>query len=345
MGSPISKRHLTALHCLTAANAGATAGLPGADNMKTNDRIPTWVTTSLKLAGWYNLVWGGLVVVFPNLFFRISGWQDRPAEPFIWQALGMVIGVYGVGYLISANNPIRHWPIILVGLLGKVLGPIGFLFALWQDAAWLSLIWMIVLNDLIWWPSFCAALWIAARENQPGMTVDYEKPADPLRTLFNEQGQTIYELSVEKPTLVVFLRHAGCTFCREALADLRTQREEIEKQNVTIALVHMGTEAQGQAFFGKYELQDLPQFSDPERCLYQFFDLQLGRPGQLFGPRVWFRGFAAAILRRHGVGKLQGNGFQMAGTFLIHQGKIVNAHPLKDASDRPDYCSLATPQV
>ena len=313
--------------------------------MKTNDRIPTWVTTSLKLAGWYNLVWGGLVVVFPNLFFRISGWQDRPAEPFIWQALGMVIGVYGVGYLISANNPIRHWPIILVGLLGKVLGPIGFLFALWQDAAWLSLIWMIVLNDLIWWPSFCAALWIAARENQPGMTVDYEKPADPLRTLFNEQGQTIYELSVEKPTLVVFLRHAGCTFCREALADLRTQREEIEKQNVTIALVHMGTAAQGQAFFGKYELQDLPQFSDPERCLYQFFDLQLGRPGQLFGPRVWFRGFAAAILRRHGVGKLQGNGFQMAGTFLIHQGKIVNAHPLKDASDRPDYCSLATPQV
>ena len=313
--------------------------------MKTNDRIPTWVTASLKLAGWYNLVWGGLVVVFPNLFFRISGWQDRPAEPFIWQALGMVIGVYGVGYLISANNPIQHWPIILVGLLGKVLGPIGFLFALWQDAAWLSLIWMIVLNDLIWWPSFCAALWIAARENQPGMTVDYEKPADPLRTLFNEQGQTIYELSVEKPTLVVFLRHAGCTFCREALADLRTQREEIEKQNVTIALVHMGTAAQGQAFFGKYELQDLPQFSDPERCLYQFFDLQLGRPGQLFGPRVWFRGFAAAILRRHGVGKLQGNGFQMAGTFLIHQGKIVNAHPLKDASDRPDYCSLATPQV
>ncbi|MEC7450544.1 MAG: AhpC/TSA family protein, partial [Planctomycetota bacterium] len=60
---------------------------------------------------------------------------------------------------------------------------------------------------------------------------------------------------------------------------------------------------------------------------------------------VWFRGFAAAILRGHGVGKLQGNGFQMAGTFLVHRGKIVNAHPLKDASDRPDYCSLATPQV
>ncbi|MEC7110009.1 MAG: hypothetical protein VXX11_08355, partial [Planctomycetota bacterium] len=103
------------------------------NNVKTNDRIPTWVTASLKLAGWYNLLWGGLVVVFPSLFFKLSGWQDRPTEPFIWQALGMVIGVYGVGYLISANDPIRHWPIILVGLMGKVLGPLGFLFALWQD--------------------------------------------------------------------------------------------------------------------------------------------------------------------------------------------------------------------
>ncbi len=312
------------------------------NNVKTNDRIPTWVTASLKIAGWYNLFWGGLVVVFPSLFFKLSGWQDRPTEPFIWQALGMVIGVYGVGYLISANDPVRHWPIILVGLMGKVLGPLGFLFALWQDPSWLSLIWMIVLNDLIWWPSFSVALWIAARENQPGMTWDSEKSSDPMRTLINEKGQSIHGLSLEKPTLVVFLRHAGCTFCREALEDLRTQREQIEKQNVTIALVHMGTETQGQDFFGKYELQDLPQFSDPGRCLYQFFDLQLGRLGQLFGPKVWFRGFAAAILRGHGVGKLQGNGFQMAGTFLVHRGKIINAHPLKDASDRPDYCSLAT---
>lgn len=63
----------------------------------------------------------------------------------------MVIGVYGVGYLIAAADPLRHWPIILVGLLGKVLGPIGFVnYALRGDLPW-TMAWLILANDLIWW--------------------------------------------------------------------------------------------------------------------------------------------------------------------------------------------------
>jgi hypothetical protein len=37
----------------------------------------------------------------------------------------MLVGVYGIGYAIAAFDPWRHWPIVLVGLLGKLLGPIG----------------------------------------------------------------------------------------------------------------------------------------------------------------------------------------------------------------------------
>ena len=40
--------------------------------------------------------------------------------------MGMIVGVYGIGYLIAARDPRTHWPIVLVGLLGKVFGPIGF---------------------------------------------------------------------------------------------------------------------------------------------------------------------------------------------------------------------------
>ena len=103
--------------------------------MSGSSHVPRWIVISLRSAGLYNLLWGGSVVLFPSLFFKLSGWQDRPTEPFIWQALGMVIGVYGVGYLISANDPVRHWPIILVGLMGKVLGPLGFLLADLDDRA------------------------------------------------------------------------------------------------------------------------------------------------------------------------------------------------------------------
>jgi hypothetical protein len=41
----------------------------------------------------------------------------------IWQCLGMVIGVYGVGYFIASRDPVRHWPIVFVGLLGKIFWP------------------------------------------------------------------------------------------------------------------------------------------------------------------------------------------------------------------------------
>ncbi|MGP1310160.1 MAG: hypothetical protein ACTS27_08185, partial [Phycisphaerales bacterium] len=38
--------------------------------------------------------------------------------------------------------------------------------------------------------------------------------------------------------LLVFLRHAGCTFCREALADVAKRRRRIENAKVRIVLVH-----------------------------------------------------------------------------------------------------------
>ena len=78
----------------------------------------------------------------------------------------MIVGVYGVGYWIAASDPIRHWPIVFVGLLGKVFGPIGFL----QAAMTGSLPWKwgatILTNDLIWWLPFGAMLLATYRANQ-----------------------------------------------------------------------------------------------------------------------------------------------------------------------------------
>jgi hypothetical protein len=70
----------------------------------------------------------------------------------------MIVGVYGVGYLIAAGDPIRHWPIVLVGFLGKILGPIGFLSSVARgDLPWSWGV-TILTNDLIWWLPFAAIL-------------------------------------------------------------------------------------------------------------------------------------------------------------------------------------------
>ena len=121
----------------------------------------------LVAAGVYNLAWGAPVILFPDLPFQLVGMEPLP-DPgrAIWQCLGMVIGVYGVGYACAAARPLRHWPIVLVGMLGKVLGPIGFVdAAIRGEVPWRSG-WLILTNDLIWWVPFGWLLLLAWRHHR-----------------------------------------------------------------------------------------------------------------------------------------------------------------------------------
>jgi small multidrug resistance pump len=118
---------------------------------------PRWMKWVLLAAAAYNLAWGALVVAFPQELFRRLG-MPEPNYPQIWQCVGMIVGVYGVGYAIAAFDPARHWPIVLVGLLGKLLGPVGFLDAAWRgELPWLFGL-VNVTNDLIWLVPFALIL-------------------------------------------------------------------------------------------------------------------------------------------------------------------------------------------
>jgi len=107
----------------------------------------------LKMAAIYNMAWGAWVILFPNAMFNLLG-MEKNNYPEIWQCVGMIVGVYGLGYWIAASDPIKHFPIVLVGFLGKILGPIGFAQALLTHRFPLAFGIIIIFNDLIWWPSF-----------------------------------------------------------------------------------------------------------------------------------------------------------------------------------------------
>jgi hypothetical protein len=120
----------------------------------------------LWAAAAYNLAWGAVVVLFPSLLFHWAG-MPLPNYLELWQCVGMLVGVYGVGYAIAAINPVRYWPVVLVGLLGKILGPIGFLHAAWHGTLPWRAGWTIVTNDLIWWLPFAAILHACLSHAQP----------------------------------------------------------------------------------------------------------------------------------------------------------------------------------
>ncbi len=308
-----------------------------------------WMKRVLLAAGIYNLVWGAACVFSPTFVLNTLGVEVAPVVIQLWQCIGMIVGVYGVGYLIASRNPFRHWSIVVVGLLGKMLGPVGFFYAVWQQTLPVSMSWTIVTNDLIWWIPFGMILWGVIRSyHTEGSAYTLPEADAPLHDVRSTDGQRLDDLANDSPQLVMFLRHAGCTFCREALSDLSKQRRQIEAAGCGIVIVHLGANAsEDEQFFRKYSLDDLPRFSDPACRLYRQFGLDLGGFSELFGFRVWVRGVIAGLLNGHGIGAIRGNSFQMPGVYLYHRGQIVGGFRHSHASDRPDYLALAqqaTPQ-
>ena len=288
-----------------------------------------------------NNVLGGLVLIFwPVLPFRLAH-LSAPIYPELVQAAGMFIALFGLAYALASLDPIRHWPVVLSGLAGKVFGTLGFIHYANNGRLPWSAAWIVLFIDVIWWVPLGLVLkraWEAHAASDRTRSPEILSIAMRTRT---DHGLTIEELSEDRPTLLVFLRHAGCTFCREALSDIAAQRRELEREGVRTVLVHMSDADFGRRFFGRYGLDDLPQIANPSQTLYKAFGLQRGSLVSLLGPSVWWRGIQAAILSRHGVGPLMGDGFQMPGIFLVFHGHVLRSYRHRTSADRPDYVNFA----
>jgi hypothetical protein len=105
------------------------------------------------LAAAYNVAFGAWTIARPRAFFdRLA--MDAPRYPAIWQCLGMVVGVYGLGYGYAALRLDRAAPFIALGLLGKTLGPIGWVATV-RGGEWpIRTFTLVLFNDLVWWLPF-----------------------------------------------------------------------------------------------------------------------------------------------------------------------------------------------
>ncbi|MDE3195055.1 MAG: redoxin domain-containing protein [Acidobacteriota bacterium] len=157
---------------------------------------------------------------------------------------------------------------------------------------------------------------------------------DSLRT---QHGANLTELSSASPVLTVFLRHAGCSFCRETLADLGSARAAIERGGVRVVLVHMDDHTALRSRLEKYGLGSADRIHDPGKHLYRAFGLKGGSFRQLFGFRVLWRALAEGVLMKFRLGISGSDTSQMPGVFLIHNSALVRRFRHRNAGERPDY--------
>jgi hypothetical protein len=113
----------------------------------------------LAAAG-YNVLWGLYSSVEPQWLFRFARMPPLNHAP-IFACLGMVIGVYGICYAEVARRPEHGFLLAAVGLLGKVLGPLGLGVLILQGQWPQATLVLCLTNDFIWWVPFSLYLYDA----------------------------------------------------------------------------------------------------------------------------------------------------------------------------------------
>jgi len=163
-----------------------------------------------------------------------------------------------------------------------------------------------------------------------------------LREFRAESGRTLLELAEESPVLLIFLRHFGCSFCREALDRISQVRGRLEAKGVRPVFVHLGTPERAKPYFDYYNLSDVERVSNPDASLYQHPVFALGRTNpfsHFFQPAV-VKAWVMGAIRSYGIGLIREDGEQMPGVFYLKDGKVANFYRYRTIADRPDYVAL-----
>jgi peroxiredoxin len=166
--------------------------------------------------------------------------------------------------------------------------------------------------------------------------------AQALASIHTEAGSTLLSLAETSPVLLIFLRHFGCSFCRQTLSDVADIRPDLSARGVRPVFVHLGTPERAKIYFDHYGLNDIERISDPEATIYHHPAFALGRMHplkNLVTPQVWAGWFRGSIFK-HGIGTFHEDAHQMPGIFFLKGPVIVRRFRYKTIADRPNYLKL-----
>jgi len=141
----------------------------------------------------------------------------------------------------------------------------------------------------------------------------------------------------EKPLVLAFTRHFGCTQCKEMLEELVAGQEDIRNSGLAIAIITQGT-PETTALFAQEFAPGLDCFADPEKKAYKAYGLERGTLAQtFFNLKVW-----AAVKKSQKKGyKVEPPPFGqdamlMSGTFIIsREGRVLLPFYYDHIADHP----------
>lgn len=157
--------------------------------------------------------------------------------------------------------------------------------------------------------------------------------------LLNTSGEPVQlsSLWAQRPLLLAFTRHFGCTQCKEMLEELVNGRERIEKAGLGIAVIMQGT-PENTALFAQEFAPGLFCLSDAERKAYAAYGLERGNLFQTILNLNVLKAVSRSRKKGYPVDPPPPgqDAMQMSGTFIISsEGRIELPYYYDHIADHP----------
>lgn len=166
-------------------------------------------------------------------------------------------------------------------------------------------------------------------------------------TLLDAQSRKfqLKQLWKERPALILFWRHYGCSCGVDRAKRLINEYEDYLEAGVNIAIIGQGEPERAAAYAEKYNLPAIPILCDPEYEVYEAYGLVEGKPSQILfdAPSEYLdldleAGMNLAKSRREEERPLVDNSWLLPGEFAIDRnGEVRLAYRYNYCEDFPDH--------
>lgn len=119
--------------------------------------LKRWMRYLLIFAGCFNLLAGFCMIVFYHEGYKLLG-LPKPQIILPVQVMGVLVGLFGVGYLLVAHNPLQNRHLLTLGFLSKAISSLLALASIFEgDLPW-SFFPVLFFSDIIYLPPFYAIM-------------------------------------------------------------------------------------------------------------------------------------------------------------------------------------------
>jgi len=101
----------------------------------------------------FNILAGFSMICFHHEGYKLLG-LSKPELIMPVQVMGILVGLFGVGYLMVASNPVENRNILVLGFLSKAISSVLALYYVAVGPLTLSFIPVVFFSDIIYLPPF-----------------------------------------------------------------------------------------------------------------------------------------------------------------------------------------------